>query len=110
MQWQAFPPEEREARSRLRQLLHDQSFVRGTLTVRKITCGNPSCRCARGFTHDTLYLAYRREGRLHQVSIPRDLEAQVRQWVANYHKALELLEQLCDCSQQTIKAHKSGGR
>ena len=110
MSRQSMSPAERELRSQLTRLLHEQPIVRGTLTVRKITCGNPNCRCAQGFTHDTLYLSYGRDAKIRQVSIPKELEAAVRQWVSNYHQVLAMLEGLCDFSQQTIKAHKSGGR
>ena len=107
MSRQAMSTAERELRSQLTRLLHEQPIARGTLTVRKITCGNPNCRCAQGFTHDTLYLSYQREGKLHQVSIPKELETAVRQWVDNYHQAVAMLDGVCDFAQQIIKAHKS---
>jgi len=88
MSRQALPGAERELRSRLTHLLYDQPLLRGTLGIRKITCGSPTCHCAAGQTHDTLYLTYGRGGKRHQVSIPRELESQVRQWVYNYHRVL----------------------
>ena len=49
---------EREVRSRLSRLFFETPLLRGSLGVRKITCGDPQCRCTRGQTHDTLYLSY----------------------------------------------------
>jgi len=84
------PKAERELRSRLAKLVH--------------------CRCAKGDKHEALYLTYGKGGKPYQVFIPRHLHEQVRRWSENYRSALELVEQLCELSQEKLKALKSKGK
>jgi len=91
------PSPERDARSRLHQLLSEaEGFLHGSLIILERRCGKPSCRCASDdkARHCSLCLGQTREGKTTMIHIPRHLEVQVRQWVANHHRATELLEQL----------------
>ena len=88
--------EERSWRSRLGRLLARKGLVRGTLTVRHRVCGRPNCRCARGEKHASLYLVSSQKGQSRQIYIPREKEAQAREWVANYQLARELLERISE--------------
>lgn len=91
----SLPPLERQARSRLLQLLSNgQGLIRGTLSQRTRTCGTPGCKCARGEKHSSLYLVVSLNGKYKQICIPRALEAEVRSWVGQYQRAQELLEEL----------------
>lgn len=85
---------ERECRSRLTQIAHEQPLLHGTLTVRRVRCGKTNCHCSTGAPHQALFLTFRRQGRLHQLYIPASLEAQARQWVANDQTVRQLLERL----------------
>jgi hypothetical protein len=105
-----FPASERALRSRLAKLVHDEPLLRGTLSMRKITCGKANCRCARGEKHLCLYLTCSRSGRVHQVFIPRDIADQVRRWVHNYRTVRELLEKLSEASWERLQAHKARKR
>ena len=49
-------PAERNFRSRLAQLAHDNWLLRGTLSVRSRKCGKATCHCANGELHASLYL------------------------------------------------------
>jgi len=102
-----FPPDERAVRSKLAKLIHEAPLLRGTLTVRKLTCGKPSCRCHAGHKHLALYLSYSHQGRVHQVFVPRRAEAQVREWVRNYASVRELLERLSQFCHERLAAQKS---
>lgn len=104
-----FPPSERATRSKLAKLIHEEPLMRGTLSVRELTCGKPSCRCHRGEKHTALYLSYGEHGRVHQVFIPRDAEEQVRQWVRTYSSARELLEQVSALYRQRLQSLKARG-
>jgi len=97
---------EREVRSRLAQLVHGKPMLPGTLTVRRMTCGRKTCRCYQGEKHEALYLAFQREGKAHQVCIPKRLEDQVRHWSENYRRALELLEQICQAGYDQLLEEK----
>jgi len=81
--------------------------MRGTLSVRGLTCGKPSCRCHRGEKHTALYLSYGEHGRVHQIFIPRDAEEPVRRWVRNYTSVRELLEELSALCRQRLLSLKA---
>jgi hypothetical protein len=102
-----FPPAERAVRSKLAKLIHEEALLRGTLSVRRLTCGKPSCRCHAGQKHVALYLSYGKEGRVYQVFIPREAEAQVRTWVRNYASVRELLERISEMYRERLTAQKA---
>ena len=83
---------ERHARSQLAQVLSQRGVIRGTLLVRKRKCGKANCRCARGEGHESLFLVISENGRTRQFFVPKDWESRVRQWVADYHRVRNLLE------------------
>jgi hypothetical protein len=85
---------ERQARSRLVQLLSQQGVMRGSLLVRRRVCGKPGCKCARGEKHESLYLVITDKGRTRQLYVPKDFEPLVRRWVEDYHQARELMEEI----------------
>ena len=83
---------ERHARSQLAQVLSQRGVIRGTLLVRKRKCGKANCRCARGEGHESLFLVISEDGRTRQFFVPKDWESRVRQWVADYRRVRNLLE------------------
>jgi hypothetical protein len=86
---------EREARSRLNQLIHSRPMIRGTLNPREITCGKARCKCMlRGEKHTYLYLVASEGGKLRQRLVPRAREQEVSQWVEEYQRAQEFLEEI----------------
>ena len=87
---------ERRGRSRLSQISHYSRLLRGTLSVRKNTCGKPNCRCARGEPHLALYLVQSKGGKSRQLFIPREWEERVRQAVNNYQELQKLIEELSE--------------
>ena len=60
----------------------------------KRLCGKPNCKCTRGHKHRSLYLVLVKAGKTHQLYVPRQLEAKVRQWVRNYHAIRDLMDQV----------------
>jgi len=87
--------EERKFRSQLAQLIDQRGMLRGTLLLRRRVCGKPTCKCARGAKHESLYLIIREGGRRRHVFIPRDWEGVVRQWAADYRRAKGLMDEIC---------------
>jgi len=85
---------ERRFRSQLAQLIDQRGLIRGSLLVRRRRCGKPNCKCARGDGHQSLYLAISQAGRTRQLFVPKEYHAAVRQWVADYHQAQELMEEI----------------
>lgn len=90
----ARPAPERNARSRLAQLITQQPFLRGSLVEQARSCGKPTCRCQRGQLHRSLYLAVRHNDRRALLYVPRALEATVREWIANGRLLAQQLQDL----------------
>lgn len=101
---------QRAVRSRLAQLVHLRPLVRGTVSVRHMTCGKKGCRCAQGERHRAVYLSCSFKGKNRQLFVPQAMEDEVREWVANYHTLQELLEQLSEQAWQTLRARKEKKR
>jgi hypothetical protein len=85
---------ERQARSALARLVTQRGLLRGNLLERRRVCGKPTCKCTRGELHASLYLVFSEGGKLRQLFVPKTWEARVRQWVADYHDARRLLEEI----------------
>lgn len=98
--------QERALRSRLAKLVHEEPLLHATLTLRRVTCGNSRCRCARGKRHPALYLTFRHDGRTHQMFVPASLAGQVRQWVANDRTVQGLLDALSHLCVERVKSLK----
>ena len=87
-----FAPQERSARSRLAQLLHDHEVIRGSVVSMARRCGKAGCRCNRGEKHVSLYLSVKIEGKRRMVYIPAHLEDEVRRRVEAYREVQRLTQ------------------
>lgn len=98
------PALERQARSRLTKLLTSgQGLLRGTLSTRERTCGKPTCKCYRGDKHSSLYLVVSVDGKYQQICVPRKRETEVRNWVAQYQRTQELIEEISQIYLDSLK-------
>jgi hypothetical protein len=97
---------ERQARSRLAQLLHEQPFLCGSLVTMRRRCGNPGCRCTRGELHPGLYLALRVGAKRKMIYIPHALEEKVGHWVATYQEVWGLIEKVSEASLKRLLQEK----
>ena len=98
---------ERRARARLTQIVHESSFLCGSLVTMQRTCGKPGCKCARGELHPGLYLALRVGGKRKMIHVPQAMEHSVRQWVANYQEAWHLMEQISELCMKRFSVKKA---
>lgn len=96
-------PQERAWRSELARLVSSQPLVRGYLSDRERVCGKPTCHCARGEKHRSLYLVCSRDGRPRQLFIPREREEQVKEWVAHHQRLRELLEHISEAGWERLR-------
>jgi len=103
----AMSERERRLRSKAAQLLAESGLLHGSLTVRERTCGKPGCRCARGEKHQGLYLSVRREGKVRQLFVPRELEEMVREWVSADQQVRDALIELSDINWDRIQRKKT---
>ena len=85
-------PQERSARSRLAQLLHEHEMIHGSVVSMARTCGKAGCHCEREEKHVSLYLSLKLEGKRRMVYIPPELEEEVRRRVAAYREVEQLAE------------------
>jgi len=98
---------ERAARSRLLQLLHDHDFIAGSLVTMRRVCGKPTCRCARGQKHESLYLALTVKGKRTMLIVPRQRIEAVTAAVQTYKRAWELQKKLSEeCSARLLSQTK----
>ena len=97
------PAKERDLRSRIAKMVHSAAVLRGSITIRKITCGKPNCRCATGKKHLAMYITSRKDGKMRQRFVPKEREEDVRRWVANYHKVCDLLDELSNLFWERVK-------
>ncbi len=88
------PTKERQARSRLAQLLHQRPLLIGSLVPMPRVCGKAGCKCAQGELHPGLYLSLRVGEKRKMVHVPRSLETTVRQWVRTYQEVWRLMEEV----------------
>lgn len=97
------PASERRRRSRAAQLVHFRRLLRGTLSLRKLTCGKPNCRCSRGEHHLSLYLVQSHNGKPRQLFVPREMEKRVREAVSDYQQLQQLIEELSEAEWKHVQ-------
>ncbi len=87
---------ERAALSRLRQIMTESCFIRGSIVKLKHPCGKSNCKCSGGrrYWHTSWYISQSLGGKLRRKSIPKRLLPQVRQWVSRYREARKLLDKV----------------
>ena len=93
----------------LRQLPSLKAILRGSLIERFKRCGRPGCKCARGIGHGPkLYLsvsmpkARRREEPV-MVYVPQEHRSQVEQFVANYRRTRQLLDEVAAINLELLR-------
>ena len=102
----SLPDAERRRRSRIAQMAHTQRWMRGTLSPRRLRCGKPNCRCARGQLHRSLYLVQSHQGKPRQLCVPRSWEERVRQAVSDYQEMQRLLEEISEREWTRLRQRK----
>jgi len=103
----------RERRQGLaRQLPAVTQILRGSLVERYVTCGNPSCKCARGERHGPVwYLTVTLgPGRTTGGVIPADKVDQVRGWIENYQAVKDRLEKISEINRELLRREQQRRR
>jgi hypothetical protein len=74
----------------------------GTYTHR---CGRPSCRCHHGGPLYTgQHLTFKEHGKTRSVSVPKELLAEVRSWLAEHRRLKHLLHEIHQLSVALLRA------
>ena len=82
-------------------------ILRGSVFTRRMRCGKPSCRCARGVLHRATYLGVSfAGGRTVQVSLPPALVTPARRWVANYQAWWRAIETVSEINRELLRRRR----
>ena len=86
----------------LRQLPPLKAVLRGSLIERYKRCGKPGCKCADGPGHGPkYYLSVSFPGLRPQMDyVPQESYAQASEFLANYHHARQILEEICEINRE----------
>ena len=96
---------ERDARSRLARLAHQEMLLAGSLVTMARYCGKSRCRCRRGQKHVSLYLSIGHGKGRKMIYVPAELEPLVRQGVQAHLQARQLGEEVSQaCLQRFLQA------
>ena len=85
---------ERGLRSRIAQLASGGRFLHGSLSERIAKCGKPTCHCADGEGHRSLYLVQSQAGKVRQICVPKAWQDPVREAVGVYQEIRRLLDEV----------------
>lgn len=85
-----------------------EETLRGSLVERYLTCGNPSCKCARGEPHGPVwYLTITLgPGRTTSAVVPPELLERVRHWIENYRKVKNDLEKISEINRELLRRER----
>ena len=86
--------------------------LRGSLVERYVTCGNPSCKCARGERHGPMwYLTVTLgPGRTTGGIIPAEQVEQVRRWIENHQRLKDDLERISEINRELLRRDQNALR
>ncbi len=84
-----------------------EEVLRGSVIVRSLRCGKPSCHCAEGEGHAATYLSVTLAGgRTEQISLPAALVPLAERGVAHYHAWWAAIEQLSAINRELIRQRR----
>jgi len=93
----------------LRQLPPLHAILRGSLIERYKRCGKPGCKCVDGPGHGPkYYLSVSYPGLRPQMDyVPQEAYAQTAEFLANYHRAREILEEICEINRELLRRREA---
>ena len=89
----------------LRRLPPLKAILRGSLVERYKRCGKPGCKCAKGPGHGPkYYLTVSFPKRPPEMEyVPEAFQGKVKQYLENYRKAKEILEELSSINRELLR-------
>jgi hypothetical protein len=79
-------------------------WIEGTLVTTKRFCGRKNCAChTGGQKHSVMYVTGKENGKTVSLYIPKQLEAEVKSWVANYKKLKEVVRQISNIQKDIVR-------
>jgi len=85
------------------------AILRGSLIERYKRCGKPGCKCADGPGHGPkYYLSVSHPGLRPQMDyVPQESHAQITEFIANYHRAREILEAISEINRELLRRREA---
>lgn len=104
----SLPPEERQAISRLRQMLNESGLLHASLIRNRRRCGKDYCRCSQGkrHYHESWLIGQTLKGRTQTKHLRPELVEQVRGWIERYLEAEALLERISRTYWQRLRKRR----
>jgi uncharacterized protein DUF6788 len=102
-------------RKRRRKLAHGlppiEQLLRGSLIETYKRCGRPNCHCVDGPGHGPKrYLSVsQRGGRLRRDYVPNAAHPQVMQFIANFRRLREVLDEICAINTELLRRREDLG-
>jgi hypothetical protein len=86
-----------------------KSILRGSLIERYKRCGKPGRKCAEGPGHGPrYYLSVSHPGLRPQMDyVPQESHARIAEFVANYHRAREILEAISEINRELLRRREA---
>lgn len=107
-----FPKKLKEKRKRLiKSIPNIEEIIRGTVFERYRKCGKKSCHCIKGKGHPMFCLGVTlSEGKTEQISLPKDLVAEVQRRIENYQQLCNILGEVCAINRQWVRLQRQKKR
>lgn len=85
------------------------TILRGSLIERYKRCGKPGCKCAKGRGHGPKYYLSVSHPRLRPQMdyVPQERQTQVKKFLANYQRAREILEEICEINRELLRRREA---
>jgi len=81
-----------------------EHVLRASLFQRYRRCGKPGCHCAEGEEHPAFYLSVSfAGGKTSQVSLPKELVPVARDWIRNYDRLWQLIEDVSAINRELLR-------
>ena len=92
-----------KSRAAAQALASCQRLIKASLGQVRVTCGRPSCRCAKGFRHAALAFTYKLKGRSMCLHVPKGMEPEARRAAADYAQLKKLVQALSDANMRRFR-------
>lgn len=91
-------------RNKLAANLPTAELLRGSLLQRIVRHKSGCPKCERGEGHPVLVLAVSEPGgKVRHISLRPDQKTMVEQWIGNYHRLKDQIEQICQLNQTLLR-------
>lgn len=86
------------------------NLMRGSVVEMGVRCGRVGCECERGEKHRKLHLSVNLGGRTRGCYLGRERAAAAAQWVAEYQRARQIINELTAVNLELLRGEHAGGR